>query len=96
MTGGFNVYPREVEDALAGHPAVAHCAVYGVPDAQWGEAVVAAVVLRSGFHATPAELAAHAPDVKGAVWAPKQVRLCAELPHTALGKTDKKALRSSS
>ncbi|MEE1736887.1 AMP-binding protein [Streptomyces sp. BE147] len=96
ITGGFNVYPREVEDALTGHPAVAHCAVYGEPDPQWGEAVVAAVVLRSGFHATPTELAAHVRDVKGAVWAPKRVRLCAELPQTALGKIDRKALRGSS
>ncbi|SCF61623.1 AMP-binding enzyme C-terminal domain-containing protein [Streptomyces sp. Ncost-T10-10d] len=54
ITGGFNVYPREVEDTLATHRAVAAVAVYGTPDPHWGEAVTAAVVLHPGQHATPA------------------------------------------
>ncbi|WP_407819820.1 AMP-binding enzyme, partial [Staphylococcus aureus] len=49
ISGGFNVYPREVEDSLGHHPAVAACAVFGVPDSQWGEAVTAAVVLKTGW-----------------------------------------------
>ncbi|HEX4356980.1 MAG TPA: AMP-binding protein [Pseudonocardia sp.] len=104
ISGGFNVYPREVEDALAAHPAVSSAAVYGVPDEKWGEAVHAAVVLR----ADPAgpdplgavagggladELIAHVKALKGSVHAPKSVRVLTELPMTAVGKIDKKALR---
>jgi acyl-CoA synthetase (AMP-forming)/AMP-acid ligase II len=57
ITGGYNVYPREVEDALASHPSVAHCAVVGAPDPTWVEAVTAFVVLRpggGGFRSGPA------------------------------------------
>ncbi|MFE6867262.1 AMP-binding protein [Kitasatospora sp. NPDC057692] len=93
ITGGFNVYPREVEDVLAVHPAVAAVAVYGAPDARWGEAVTAAVVLRPGRHATPAELAEHVRVRRGALWAPKRIHLTDALPLTALGKIDKKRLR---
>ncbi|MFE7562926.1 AMP-binding protein [Kitasatospora sp. NPDC057500] len=93
ITGGFNVYPREVEDVLAVHPAVAACAVYGTPDARWGEAVTAAVVLRPGRHATPGELAEHVRARRGALWAPKRIHLVDALPLTALGKIDKKRLR---
>jgi fatty-acyl-CoA synthase len=93
ITGGFNVYPREVEDALAAHPDVAAAAVFGVPDERWGEAVSAAVVLRPGATATSADLVAHVKVLKGSVQAPKQVRLLDALPVTALGKVDKKALR---
>ena len=49
MTGGFNVYPREVEDVLSSHPSVAQSAVIGVPHQKWGEAVKAVVVLRQGM-----------------------------------------------
>ncbi|MFE5326794.1 AMP-binding protein [Embleya sp. NPDC056575] len=93
ITGGFNVYPREVEDVLAGHPAVAHCAVYGEPDPHWGEAVVAAVVLHPDRDASTEELAAHVRQSKGGIWTPKHIRIRPSLPLTALGKIDKKALR---
>lgn len=92
ITGGFNVYPREVENALLTHPAVAACAVFGEPDAQWGEVVVAAVVPRAGHDVTGEELAAHVRSVRGAVWAPKRVSLHEHLPQTALGKIDKTQL----
>ena len=95
ISGGFNVYPREVEDALAAHPDVAAAAVFGIPDERWGEAVTAAVVLRPGAMATPADLVAHVRALKGPVQTPKQVRLLAALPVTALGKVDKKVLRDS-
>jgi fatty-acyl-CoA synthase len=94
ITGGFNVYPREVEDALATHPAVAASAVYGTPDPRWGEAVTATVVLRPGQQATPADLTDHVRARKGALWAPKLLRLADSLPLTALGKVDRKELRN--
>ncbi|SEL71616.1 AMP-binding protein [Rhodococcus maanshanensis] len=93
ITGGFNVYPREVEDALGTHPAVAASAVYGLPDPQWGEAVTAAVVFHDGHTASPRELAEHVRATKGSVWAPKRIDVYDALPTTALGKIDKKALR---
>ncbi|MEE1792595.1 AMP-binding protein [Streptomyces sp. BE308] len=94
ITGGFNVYPREVEDALATHPAVAASAVYGTPDPHWGEAVAATVVLHPGRQATPADLMDHVRARKGALWAPKILHLADSLPLTALGKIDKKKLRN--
>jgi len=93
ISGGFNVYPREVEDVLTGHPAVAMAAVIGVPDEKWGEKVIAVVVPRPGEQVDAAELIALVKDKKGAIQAPKQVDFVEALPQTALGKTDKKALR---
>jgi fatty-acyl-CoA synthase len=95
VTGGFNVYPREVEDVLATHPAVALAAVVGVPDARWGEAVKAYVVLKPGSQVAAQELTALVRNAKGAVHAPKQVEFAASLPLTPLGKLDKKALRAA-
>src|SRR5262249_7348765 len=60
ISGGYNVYPREVEDALAGHPAVLEVAVIGLPDEKWVEAVTAVVVLRDGAQVSEAELIAEA------------------------------------
>ncbi len=94
ISGGFNVYPREVEDALTQHPAVAAAAVIGVPDPKWGEAVKAVVVLRPGMSASAEELIARVRDAKGAVQAPKSVDFVESLPLTGLGKPDKKALRA--
>lgn len=98
VSGGFNVYPREVEDVLTTHPAVAMSAVIGVPDPKWGEAVKAVVVLRGGVAADPEqlhqELTQLVKDKKGAVHAPKIVEIAQTLPMTALGKIDKKALRA--
>lgn len=93
ISGGFNVYPREVEDVLTAHPAVAMAAVIGVPDEKWGEKVVAVVVTRAGESVSEDTLIALVKDKKGAIQAPKQVDFVEALPQTALGKTDKKALR---
>jgi len=90
ISGGFNVYPREVEDALAAHPAVSAAAVYGVPHEKWGEAVTAAVVLRAGSSATAEELIAHVKQRKGSVQTPKSLRLLSKLPMTAIGKIDRR------
>ncbi|MFE7113675.1 hypothetical protein ACFU98_46925 [Streptomyces sp. NPDC057575] len=71
ITGGFNVYPREVEDALATHPAVAASAVYGTPDPHWSEAVTATVVLRPGQQVTPADLTGPRPCPQGRTLGPE-------------------------
>ncbi|HZZ46264.1 MAG TPA: AMP-binding protein [Pseudonocardia sp.] len=96
ISGGFNVYPREVEDVLAAHPGVRACAVVGVPDDRWGEAVRAYVVAREagGGSELANELIALVRQRKGAHHAPKSVELLDELPVTTVGKIDKKALRA--
>jgi fatty-acyl-CoA synthase len=94
VTGGFNVYPREIEDVLGRHPLVSNCAVVGVPDPRWGEAVKAVVVLRPGAAPCAGELIALVRDKKGPVQAPKTVDFIESIPMTALGKPDKKALRA--
>lgn len=94
VTGGFNVYPREIEDVLGEHPAVAQAAVIGVPHEKWGEAVKAVIVLRPGQSADIAELCAMVAERKGSYQAPKSVDFVDAIPQTALGKPDKKALRA--
>ncbi|MET0283486.1 MAG: AMP-binding protein [Polyangiales bacterium] len=93
VTGGFNVYPREIEDIIGEHPAVSQVAVIGVPHPKWGEAVKALVVTRSGARATGDELAALVATRKGSYQAPKIVEFIDAIPQTPLGKPDKKALR---
>lgn len=95
ISGGFNVYSREVEDALGAHEAVSVCAVIGTPDDKWGERVTAFVVLRPDASASPEALIQHVKALKGSVQAPKHVEIVGELPLTALGKIDKKLLRTS-
>ncbi len=94
ISGGFNVYPREIEDVLTTHAAVAGAAVIGVPDDKWGEAVKAVVVLKSGAQASAESLIALVRERKGVVHAPKSVEFVESLPVTGLGKPDKKALRA--
>ncbi|SNQ47678.1 Acyl-CoA synthetase (AMP-forming)/AMP-acid ligase II [Frankia canadensis] len=94
VSGGFNVFPRQVEDVLATHPAVAQAAVIGVPHPKWGEAVHAVVVLRGGRQAETAELIDHVRRQLGGVPAPKTVELVDALPVNPAGKVDKKSLRS--
>lgn len=93
VSGGFNVYPREVEDVLTTDPSVAMAAVIGVPDAHWGEAVMAVVVPRPGTTVDQDRLKRLVKDRKGAQHAPKIIEVADALPLTALGKIDKKALR---
>ncbi|MDB5566502.1 MAG: putative long-chain-fatty-acid--CoA ligase [Tardiphaga sp.] len=94
ISGGFNIYPREVEDALMAHHAVASAAVIGIPDEKWGEAVKAFVVLKAGANNSAAELQAHVKDKRGAPWSPKTIDLIDAIPVTGLGKFDRKALRA--
>lgn len=93
VTGGFNVYPREIEDILAEHPAVSQVAVIGVPDPKWGEAVKALIVLKGDGVVEPEELIDRVAARKGAFQAPKSVEFVAAIPQTPVGKPDKKALR---
>jgi fatty-acyl-CoA synthase len=94
ISGGFNVYPREVEDVLSTHRAVASSAVVGVPDEKWGEAVRALVVLRAGASVSAEELMALVRERKGPVYTPKAIDFVDALPVTGLGKLDKKAIRA--
>ncbi|HMO46134.1 MAG TPA: AMP-binding protein [Rubrivivax sp.] len=93
ISGGFNVYPKEVEDVIAQHPAIAAVAVIGVPDERWGEAVKAVVVKRPNAQVESEELLELVRHAKGSVCTPKSVDFVDALPLTALGKPDKKALR---
>ncbi len=93
ISGGFNVYPSEVEAALAEHPAVAEVAVVGTPDEEWGERVTAFVVLRNGVEAGGEAIRAWARTRMGGHQAPKAVDVVAELPKNAYGKILRRALR---
>lgn len=94
IRGGFNVYPRDVEDVLLAHPAVAAAAVVGRPDEMHGEEVVAYVALLPGAQATPAELISFAKGQLAATKYPREIRLVDAIPLTSVGKTDRKALRA--
>ncbi|MCU1674092.1 MAG: putative acyl-CoA synthetase [Frankiales bacterium] len=91
IRGGFNVYPRDVEDALLEHPAVLAAAVVGRPDPVLGEEVVAYVQL--GAPASPAELLAFAAERLAATKRPRELHVVDRVPLTSVGKTDRKAVR---
>jgi fatty-acyl-CoA synthase len=95
ISGGFNVYPSEIEAVLAEHASVGSCAVVGLPDANWGEVVTAAIVAREGHAIDAAALQALVRARKGAVHVPKRIVVVESLPLTPVGKIDKKALRAS-
>jgi malonyl-CoA/methylmalonyl-CoA synthetase len=93
ICGGYNVYPPEVELALAEHPAIAAAAVIGCPDAEWGERVAAIVVLQPGATAGAAELIDFCRARLAHYKAPRQVHFVADLPRNAMGKVQKTDLR---
>lgn len=95
ITGGFNVYPATVEQVIWAHPAVQDCAVIGVPDAKWGEAVKAVVELIPGHDVDPGELIALCKNLLGSVMAPKSVDFVERLPRSPVGKVLKKDLREA-
>jgi long-chain acyl-CoA synthetase len=93
IRGGFNVFPRDVEDVLLTHPAVAMAGVVGRPDERLGEEVVAFVALRPGSQADPAEITGFARERLAAHKYPREVRIVDAVPLTSVGKLDRKALR---
>lgn len=94
ISGGFNVYPAEVEQVVLAHPAVQDCVVVGIPHDKWGEAVLAAVELKPGMKLDEAELIAHCKARLGSVKAPKTVTIVDQLPRSAVGKTLRRAVRA--
>jgi fatty-acyl-CoA synthase len=94
VSGGFNIYPREVEDVLSSHPDVAMAAVIGVPHEKWGEAVTALIVTKPGTQPAADVLMQHVRERKGGTHTPKQIEFVDALPLTAVGKVDKKVLRA--
>ena len=92
IVGGYNVYPREVEEALSAHPAVAEAAVVGGPDAYWGEALHAYVALRGS--ATSAQLLEHCRSRLARYKIPATLEILDALPKTTVGKLDKPALKA--
>jgi fatty-acyl-CoA synthase len=95
VSGGFNVYPREIEDVLMADPGVSAAAVIGIPDDKWGEAVKAFVVPRPGARLDLEDLIATVKQRKGSHLAPKSIDVVDHLPVTGVGKVDKKALRAA-
>ncbi|CAN7773991.1 long-chain-fatty-acid--CoA ligase [Cupriavidus necator] len=93
VTGGENVYSAEVEKAIASHPAVAHCAVIGIPSEKWGEMVHAIIVLKEGASATEADVVAHCRERIAGYKCPRSVEFRAALPTTSVGKVSKMELR---
>lgn len=94
ITGGFNVFSAEVEAPILAIPEVLECAVIGVPDDKWGEAIKAVVVLRDGMNIGVEEILSRLRKNLGGVKTPKSLEIWPSIPKTNVGKTDKKAIRA--
>jgi acyl-CoA synthetase (AMP-forming)/AMP-acid ligase II len=94
ITGGFNVYSTEVEQAIMRHPAVQDCAVIGLPDEKWGERLTAVVQVRAGATLDPAEVKAFVKERIGSVKTPKQIEVWPDLPRSKVGKILKSDLKA--
>jgi acyl-CoA synthetase (AMP-forming)/AMP-acid ligase II len=92
ITGGFNVYPVDVENALSQHPAVHECLVFGIPDDKWGESVQAAVQIRPGHQLDEATLISFVRELLGPVQTPKRIHFYESLPRSNVGKLLKSAV----
>lgn len=93
ISGGYNVYPREIEEVLYAHGSVRECAVIGVPDAKWGEAVKAVVSLKNGAGTTPEELLEHCREWLAGYKKPQTIELMDDLPKSPNGKILKRELK---
>ncbi|MDX1512821.1 MAG: AMP-binding protein [Gammaproteobacteria bacterium] len=93
ISGGFNIFPGEVEHVLAAHPAVNECVVFGVEDAKWGEAVHAAVTLRDGGTVDERALIDFAKSRLGSVKAPKKICFLDDFPRSSVGKVQRRKVR---
>ncbi len=94
IRGGYNVYPREIEEVLFAHPAVAEAAVIGLPDERLGEEVIALVVLKPGAQADPGEIIAYSKERLAAYKYPREVIVVTDLPKGPTGKILKRELRA--
>jgi acyl-CoA synthetase (AMP-forming)/AMP-acid ligase II len=95
ISGGFNIYSAEVEAGILAHPAVKDCAVIGVPDAKWGEALKAFVELKPGETVTEPELLGFCRDKLGGMKTPKTLHIIDAIPRSATGKILKRDLRAA-
>lgn len=95
ITGGFNVYSSEVEQALMAHPAVADCAVVGLPDDKWGERLTAVVQVRAGATLDEGELSGFVKSRIGSVKTPKQIEVWDDLPRSKIGKVLKAEIKKT-
>ena len=93
VTGGFNVYPSDVEAVLGRHPAVRECVVFGVDDIKWGEAVHAAVELHDGAMVSADDVIGFVKQHLDSVKAPKTVHIVDNLPRSAVGKVLRRAAK---
>lgn len=93
ISGGENIYPKEIEVALYDHPAVAECAVFGIPDPKWGEVPAAYVLLRDGATTGTEALDAHCADRLARFKRPRLIKFVTEFPKTPIGKIQKNLLR---
>jgi long-chain acyl-CoA synthetase len=93
ISGGYNIYPREVDEVLYQHPKVQAACVIGIPDAYWGETVKAFIVLKQGQTATEAEIVHFCKETLAAYKVPKSVEFRTALPQTIVGKILRRALR---
>ena len=95
ISGGFNIYPVEIENVINGMPEVQNCAVIGVPDAKWGEAIKAVIVLQDGASLDEAAVIALCKEKLGSIKAPKSVNFWDELPLSPVGKILKREIRKN-
>jgi len=94
IVGGYNVYPREVDEVLFMHPDVKEAASAGIPDKYYGETIRASVVLKVGSHATADDLITHCKANLARYKVPSRIFIVAALPRTTVGKIDRNALRN--
>lgn len=94
VSGGFNLFPAEIEQAILNHPFVQDCAVVGIPDAKWGEAVHAAVQLRSGSGLSEPDLIKYCKDQLGSLKSPKSISFVNNLPKNPTGKVSRRDVRA--
>lgn len=94
VSGGFNIFPAQIESVIQSHAAVLDCAVVGVPDEKWGEAVKAVIQLKPGARASAEEIVTLCKDKLGGVYAPKSVEFWDDLPRSAVGKLLRRDVRA--
>ena len=93
ISGGENVYPKEIENALYAHPSVAECAVFGIPDDKWGEVPAAFIQLKAGAKASEAEFISHCEQHLARFKRPRLLKFVDSFPKTPIGKIQKNVLK---